>query len=226
MSCLVVNRGGAFIGLKPELTVAAPAGSTIDLLQNGIVVATYTLKASETEHTFAVKIGTYTVRGTLGSKTDSVDAVIDTVGQYAVKLEYVLWLYHEGDECEEVTGGWEFTNGGGGSLTKNSDHMILSHDYYTSSVQTVKKSIRNPKYGTFCAEVKAEATGGSFNQKNFVTLYASLSGLYSEIASTEYYAQTIDVSSMIGSVFYVQFYGQYWGASRSGKIYIKNAWLE
>lgn len=84
MSISILNRGASG-GLKPELTVTAPSGSTIDLLKNGIIVATYTLSASETEHTFVVKVGTYTVRGTLKGYTRTISVVIDTVGQYAVK---------------------------------------------------------------------------------------------------------------------------------------------
>lgn len=87
MSISILNRGASG-GLKPELTVTASSGSTIDLLQNGIIVATYTLGADETEHTFIVKVGTYTVRGTLGTNTNEAEVVIDAVGQFNVSLTY------------------------------------------------------------------------------------------------------------------------------------------
>lgn len=105
MSISILNRGAAG-GLKPELTVRAIPGSTLDLLQNDVVVATYTLGENEDEHTFTVGLGTYTVRGTLGGQTNSVEAVIDVVRQYTVPIYYTLWLYRAGDECEDVTGGW------------------------------------------------------------------------------------------------------------------------
>ena len=47
MSISILNRGASG-GLKPELTVTAPAGSTIDILQNSIIVDTYTFASSET----------------------------------------------------------------------------------------------------------------------------------------------------------------------------------
>lgn len=87
MSISILNRGGTSGGLKPELIVTAPSGSTIDLLQNWIIVATYTLGASETEHTFMVKVGAYTVRKILGANTESVDIVIDAVGRYSTVFE-------------------------------------------------------------------------------------------------------------------------------------------
>lgn len=105
MSISILNRGASG-GMKPELTVIAPSGSTIDLLRNGIIIDTYTLGASETEHTFVVKVGTYTVRWMLGEKVQNKELMIDTVGQYSVEFDGKLWLYREGDECEDVTGGW------------------------------------------------------------------------------------------------------------------------
>lgn len=86
MSISILNRGASG-GLKPELTVIAPSGSTIDLLQNGSIVKTYTLGADEPEHTFVVKIGTYTVRGTLGTEVKSAEVLVDAVAQYSVTIE-------------------------------------------------------------------------------------------------------------------------------------------
>lgn len=168
--------------------------------------------------------GMYTVTATNGEKTETQDVLVDAAVEYEIEMSYVLWLYREGDECEDITGGWVLENGGGGSLTKNADHMVLYHNYNTSAVYTKNTAISNPKYRTFCAEIKAEQS--PFNQKNFVSQYSSSSSLYSEITSTSYYKQTIDISSTVGSPFYVRFYGQYWGATSSGRIYIKNVWLE
>ena len=89
MSISILNRGASG-GLKPELTVIAPAGSTIDLLQNGIILDTYTLGASETEHTFVVKVGEYEARGTLDEKSYSVNVVIDSIGCYSAEIYYPI----------------------------------------------------------------------------------------------------------------------------------------
>ena len=97
-------------------------------MQNGIILDTYTLGEDETEHTFVVKVGTYTVQGILNTDGTSEEVVIDTIGQYSVELDYKLWLYREGDECEEVTGGWSingythtWSSGVLTAATKNSD---------------------------------------------------------------------------------------------------------
>lgn len=152
MSISILNRGASG-GLKPELTVTAPAGSTIDLLQGGIVVDTYTLGASETEHTFVVKVGTYTARITLGEETNSKEVLIDNVGQYAITINYRLYLYHEGNECTDITGGWSVTATSGysdrASLTKNAKNMLFHVDnanYYGCTFS--QKAIDFTKHST------------------------------------------------------------------------------
>lgn len=145
MSISILNRG-ASSGLKPELTVIAPSGSTIDLLQNGTVVKTYTLGADETEHTFVVKVGTYTARGTLGDKTNSVDVAIDTVGQYEVEIKYGTYLFDHGD-ITAVSGGWTaiYTADGGqsGLQTNVSDVLYATSTNATSGQKGGRGGLRN-----------------------------------------------------------------------------------
>ena len=101
-----INYGSG--GLMPEIIVTAAAGSTLDLLQNGVVLKTYTLSSTETQYTFVVKnVGEYTVKSTLGDNTYSSNVLIETVGQYPVTITGKLYLYNYGDECESVTGGWD-----------------------------------------------------------------------------------------------------------------------
>lgn len=133
MSISIMNRGASG-GLKPELVVTAPSGSTIDLMQNGIIVSTYTLGSSATEHTFSVKVGTYTVRGILDNDEKSIDVIIDAVGRYTVHIEYeqnYTLVYYYGDEFTSLTGGWEGITGKAGNypcyaMTKNTDHFYAS----------------------------------------------------------------------------------------------------
>ncbi len=74
-------------GLMPEIIVTAKAGSTLDLLQNGVVLKTYTLGSTETQHTFIVKnVGEYTVKATKGANTTSRNVLVDIVMQYHIEL--------------------------------------------------------------------------------------------------------------------------------------------
>lgn len=106
-----ISTGGN--GLLPEIIVTAPSGSALDLMQGSVVLQTYTLSSTETQHTFTVKnAGTYTVRGTSGSDTASVEVVVDSIGQYTATITfkvYTQFLYYYGDEYEDITGGIQWT---------------------------------------------------------------------------------------------------------------------
>lgn len=225
MSISILNRGASG-GLKPEIVVTAPAGSTIDILQVGIIVDTYTLSASETEHIFPVKKGTYTVRGTRDTTSKSIDVVVDATGRYNVEIAYKLWLYRAGDECEEVTGGWTLTDWGNGGLVKNTGHMILTYKNSTAIAYTVNQKIPNPDFRTLYVEAKGE-TEYPFSSANLSVNYGNTGGYLkgANITSTSYYTQTIDVSAYLGKPFNITFKGEWYNRS-TGKIYIKNVWLE
>lgn len=77
-------------GLMPEIIVTAAAGSTLDLLQNGVVLKTYTLASTETQHTFVVKnVGEYIVKATKGTDAASRNILVDIVMQYRIELSFV-----------------------------------------------------------------------------------------------------------------------------------------
>lgn len=50
--------------------------------------------------------GTWTVTATDGTKTATQDVLVDVITEYEIEMDYKLWLYRDGDECEDVTGGW------------------------------------------------------------------------------------------------------------------------
>lgn len=246
MSISILNRGASG-GLKPELTVTAPSGSTIDLLQNGIIVATYTLGASETEHTFIVKVGTYTVRGTLGADTKSVDVTIDTVGQYAAKIEYKLWLYRAGDECEDVTGGWNLqTNAyygaqGTNSSTKTADHLAISVARNSSSSHSyiggfgTNNLINRGTYTKLCFDFTLPSANNNYYgvvgmNATTVASYGAegYGGPYKRTEKKLYTERTVlefDISSMTASG-YVYAVGHVVGEWSNVTFNVYNLWLE
>lgn len=141
MSISILNRGASG-GLKPELTVTAPSGSTIDLLQNSIIVDTYTLGASETEHTFVVNVGTYTVRGTLEGQTKSETVSIDMVAQYSIEIRYFDPLFANNsweqiiDVCESGNVPDTWAIGNQKAMTINGTSYLIdiigkNHDMYS-----------------------------------------------------------------------------------------------
>jgi hypothetical protein len=75
MGVSVLNKGGLTNGMRPQLTVKAPSGSQIDLLKNGIILDTYTLGENETECSFIVDIGEYSVKIETKEKHLTIDVI-------------------------------------------------------------------------------------------------------------------------------------------------------
>ena len=50
--------------------------------------------------------GIWTVTATNGTKTATQDVLVDVITEYEIEMGYKLYLYRDGDECEDVTGGW------------------------------------------------------------------------------------------------------------------------
>lgn len=58
-------------------------------------------------HTIKIKeYGLWTVTATNGEKTTTQDVLVDAAVEYEIEMGYRLWLYREGEEFEDVTGGW------------------------------------------------------------------------------------------------------------------------
>lgn len=72
-------------------------------------------------------LGLWTVTATDGERTKTQDVLIEVIGQYTIAMEYKLWLYNRGDQCTDVTGGYEMVilqagwTGNSGSF--NADHL-------------------------------------------------------------------------------------------------------
>lgn len=79
--------------------------------------------------------GTWTVTATNGTKTATQDVLVDSAMQYEIEMSYKLWLYRDGDECENVTGGWIAT----GNVTKNdtSVRLLTNASNYINTVNSV-----------------------------------------------------------------------------------------
>ena len=115
-------------GLKPEITVTTKAGALLNLhyKDSSIILQSYQLGESETQHTFVVNVSetAYVVEDVTNSA--SVEVLVDAVAQYSVEIEYVTWLYKDGDECEDTSGGWSKISASGrpdASITKNNTNI-------------------------------------------------------------------------------------------------------
>ena len=76
--------------------------------------------------------GTWTVTATNGTQTATQDVLVDVITEYEITMCYRFYLYNEGDECEDVTGGWTIDGyvytgeiGGVRAGIKNADSFYL-----------------------------------------------------------------------------------------------------
>ena len=157
-------------GLKPEITVTAKAGALLNLhyKDSTIILKSYQLGAEETQHTFVVNVSetAYVVEDVTNSA--SVEVLVDAVAQYSVDIEYKLWLYREGDECEDVTGGWSVDGWNFGQWTginpvKEDDclnfYTIGSHDNRNAGTQL---PVSFDGYSVLKIDYSSNETAGEF----------------------------------------------------------------
>lgn len=104
-------------------------------------------------------LGTWTVTATNGTQTVTQDVLVDAITEYEITMAYRLYLYNEGDECEDVTGGWTIDGYvytgevyGVRAGIKNADSFYLSGLPTSTAFGTAYKvdlSAYNTLYATF-----------------------------------------------------------------------------
>lgn len=225
MSLEVLTTGGGgesasiFItGLSSGDTVSASNGSKI---KN----AKWNSTASRFEITKIKEYGTWTVTATDGTKTKTQNVLVDAAVEYEIEMDYKLWLYREGDECEEVTGGWigvntqHALNWAMGTATKNANNLYLTATGNgISAGWTIQNAIKVTNY----TKLKAVVTGvNNYNRINLYTgtAYPDTSVAYKDNSFGTDIEVVVDVSTITGE--YKVHLGT-WG----GTLTIRKVWLE
>lgn len=85
---------------------------------------------SQTIDGFLIKpirdLGTWTVTATNGTNTATQDVLVDVITEYDIEMTYKLWLYKNGDECTDVTGGWSVITSSTGTMSKQDDGIQIN----------------------------------------------------------------------------------------------------
>ena len=107
--------------------------------------------------------GTWTVTATNGTDTYTQDVLVDVITEYEIEMSYKLWLYRDGDECVDVTGGWsnysDTSKYSISTLVKNNDNLY-SQNNTTYGLAGTGNLIDLTNYSTLYAEIKT-GTGGN-----------------------------------------------------------------
>ena len=220
-------------GLKPEIRVTAKAGALLNLhyKDSTIILQSYQLGAEETQHTFVVSVSETAYVAEDVTNGASVEVLVDVVAQYSVEIKYKLWLYRDGDECEDITGGWSgvnlyiedygTTSSQYGSYTKLSDRLkIYSNSDHKSSGFGTAKKIDVTKFTNLKIEVASVVVSAS--ARNAFCINAgglAMSLISSFIQSTG--TNSLDISSYTGDYHItIGAWGNYYD------LQVTNVWLE
>ena len=120
--------GGGGKNISSIIITGLESTDTITCTKDGKSYAATWDEAAQHWEIVGLPFGTFTLTATNGTKTITKTVLIDVSGVYEVEMTFKLWLYHDGDECEDVTGGWEkvwFSNGSSGTANKNSDSLYM-----------------------------------------------------------------------------------------------------
>lgn len=84
---------------------------------------------SSGSYTFAIpEAGEWTLACTNGTDSDTAMVNVTEETTYSVALSFITYYYNNGDEYENITGGW--TTSGAGKLQKNETNMVFTANQY------------------------------------------------------------------------------------------------
>lgn len=111
------------------INVTYPAGSTCTCTNGSTVLNSTNDENTNGSCTFIVpNTGTWTVSCTNGTQTDSQNVEITEEGQTkTITLFYKIYLFNNGDQCSDLTGGW-VSNGNDGYTYSNKSPAISIQD--------------------------------------------------------------------------------------------------
>lgn len=230
MSLNVLTQGGGTGGETASIFVTGLSeADTVTATKNG---KTITAKWNGDGHSITIKdYGMWTVTATNGEDTTAQDVLVDAAMDYEIDMGYRLWLYREGDECEDVTGGWISVNpqsGLGwsmGTATKNSSNLHLLVPQNTRGIAvgwTIQEAINVTQHTKLNAVVTAN---GTYNRINLYTgtVYADTSIAAVENVSGARTEISIDISAVTGEY---KVHCGCWDAGVGCDMTIHEVWLE
>ena len=196
--------------LRSIIAVTYPEGSICTCTNR-----TKTLKAKDTSGTALFNVpsaGTWTVtaKTTDGSKEKSVDVTITAAGQVeSVTIIYVPYLYNHGDECTDLTGGWQSRElkGNDGSidakaptLTKGTNSMTIQWIGSGSGVCEIIKDVDLTAYSSISWDGTFTPSGNNnIGTKVSVIKRSSSYWFTGSAAYANISVKSLDISSLTGS---------------------------
>lgn len=218
---MVGGGGGGLKNTDAVLIVSVPTGSTVTATKGGVTL-TPTIWVQNADNTldtaiFIVKASTFdsnawTVAATLGTSTASTTVVIDSAKEYELELSYERILFYNGTTDAELgtfvavasaTIGTELTttaNQTNGNYWCSDNSFVVPSKLTTLNFEAEVSSVfgNNSGYRPWFGVASSKITSGAIGsqQQKMVAYYTS------EVTSG-YVHFTVDISSYVGSSYYV-----------------------
>lgn len=156
------------------------------------------------------ELGTWTVTATDGAQTATQDVLVDVSTDYEIEMSLsTAWLYRNGDEYEDITGGWTssgYTNNSvtmqGGEKRSNSLYFVnTGTDNYVGFGTDNTVNLNSVNF------IKVEVVSGSFGGYDALLLtksktnYAVSANEVKELRLTDTGTFALDVSEITTSVY-------------------------
>ena len=176
------------------INITYPAGSTCTCSDG-----TTTLSAPDTSGTWVCTVpnaGTWTVSSTDGDRSKSADVVITTDGQTeSVTLQYITYLFNNGDTCDAITGGWGIGSTSAGSASISGQQISIIANAEKSFSCGTKNKIDVSEYEALSVTVDSIG-GGSLSIYLYVT---STSNPAAQVTTQTTGTVSLDISSVYGA---------------------------
>lgn len=198
--------------------------------------------------------GTWTVTATNGTQTATRDVLVDVITEYEITMSYRLYLYNEGDECEDVTDGWDRTATSNLAysligVTKQATYLQLS---YVNNIQNpcayayISKAVNVSAFSRLAADVEFSGNNPQPDHWSRVNILLADDGTNPNVPSTyggtvsyrvlgkdtdyneSYVGEvSVDLSEVSGNKFVgLAMYYDWVGESATATLKIKRVWLE
>lgn len=168
---MVGGGGGGGKNISSIVITGLSSTDTVTCTKDG---KSYTATWDETAQYWKIvglPLGTFTLTATNGTKTKTETVLIDIAGLYEIEMALKLWLYRYGDECKDITGGYDTVVQSQASLTKGDDALVLSISNHGASAiiaKTINKiSILGFTTINFRYTAKSWGTYGNFTEYGF-----------------------------------------------------------
>ena len=157
-------------GPKPEIHVTAKAGALLNLHYKGssIILQSYQLGESETQHTFVVRVSETAYVAEDVTNGASVEVLVDVVAVFDVQIEYPVYILKPKTDCTDVTGGWTYTSSTWGWTTDSDGITTMTRNGNYNTPPTTNNTIDFSKFSKITVKWRANAyTTNSIPDRNF-----------------------------------------------------------